>query len=281
MFGIPVEDLVILGAVLLAGGVMTGLLAGLLGIGGGAIIVPVLYYLFGFLDVPDDVRMHLSVGTSLAVIIPTSIRSYLSHNKRGAVDHKALRIMFVPVLAGVFSGAALAAVLGGDLLKLAFAAFGLMLGCQMLFVGSKRLQMASDLPGRAGLSIWGFGISVFAALVGVGGGSLLTLLYTTHGRTIHQGVATGAGLGVVISVPGAISFAVAGWPEMAILPPFSLGYVSAIGTLLIAPVSVLVAPLGARIAHAFTRRQLEMALGVFLLIMGGRFLVELGLRYLA
>lgn len=279
MFGIPIEELVILGAVLLAGGVMTGLLAGLLGIGGGAIIVPVLYYLFGFLDVPEDVRMHLSVGTSLAVIIPTSIRSYLSHNKRGAVDHKTLRVVAIPVLAGVFAGAALAAVLGGDLLKLAFAVFGLSLGTQMLFVGSARMQFADDLPGRAGLSIWGFGISVFAALVGVGGGSLLTLLYTTHGRTIHQGVATGAGIGVLISIPGAIGFAVAGWPEMARLPPLSVGYVSAIGTLLIAPVSMLIAPVGVRIAHAFTRRQLEMALGIFLITMGGRFMAELLLRY--
>lgn len=281
MFGIPLEEVLVLGAVLLAGGVMTGLLAGLLGIGGGAIIVPVLYYLFGFLDVPEDVRMHLSVGTSLAVIIPTSIRSYLSHNKRGAVDHETLRVMALPVLTGVIAGAALAAVLGSDLLKLAFGLFGLLLGIQMLFIGSKRLQFAPDLPGRVGLSIWGFGVSVFAALVGVGGGSLLTLLYTTHGRTIHQGVATGAGIGVLISIPGALGFVVAGWPEMAILPPLSLGYVSVIGTLLIAPVSMLIAPIGVRIAHAFSRRQLEMVLGIFLVTMGCRFLGELGLRYLA
>jgi uncharacterized membrane protein YfcA len=281
MFGIPLEQLAVLGAVLLAGGVLTGLLAGLLGIGGGAIIVPVLYYLFGILDVPEDVRMHLSVGTSLAIIIPTSIRSYLSHKKRGAVDHKTLRIVAFPVLAGVIAGAALAAVLGGDLLKLAFATFGLLVGGQMLFFGTTNIQVAPDLPGRAGLSVWGFGISLFAALVGIGGGSLLTLLYTTHGRTIHQGVATGAGIGILISIPGAIGFALAGWPEMANLPPLSIGYVSAIGTLLIAPVSMLIAPLGVRIAHAFSRRQLEMALGIFLITMGGRFLIELGLAYFA
>lgn len=281
MFGIPLDEVLILGAVLLAGGVLTGLLAGLLGIGGGAIIVPVLYYLFGFLDVPDDVRMHLSVGTSLAIIIPTSIRSYLSHKKRGAVDHKTLRTIALPVLAGVLSGAALAAVLGGDLLKLTFGLFGLLFGCQMLFFGTRNLQMADDLPGRAGVSGWGYGIGLFAALVGIGGGALLTLLYTTHSRTIHQGVATGAGLGMLISIPGALGFVVAGWPEMAQLPPLSLGYVSAIGTALIAPVSMLVAPLGVRIAHAFSRRQLEMALGLFLVTMGGRFLIELALWYFA
>lgn len=274
MFGIPVEELFVLAAVLLAGGVLTGLLAGLLGIGGGAIIVPVLYYLFGILHVPEDVRMHLAVGTSLAVIIPTSIRSYLSHKKRGAVDRAALRVWAVPVIVGVAAGTALAAVLGGIALKYAFGLFGVSLGIQMLFFGTRRIQIADELPGRAGMSAYGFGLGMFSALVGIGGGSLGTLLFTTHGRTIHQGVATGAGLGVLISIPGAIGFAIAGWPEMAKLPPFSLGYVSAIGTLLIAPVSMLVAPLGVRIAHAFSRRQLEAALGLFLITMGGRFLIE-------
>lgn len=275
MFGIPLEEVAILGALLLVGGVLTGLLAGLLGIGGGAIIVPVLYYLFGVLGVPDDLRMHLSVGTSLAVIIPTSIRSYLSHKKRGAVDMQALRVWALPVLAGVLSGAALAAVLGSDILKLAFGLFGLLLGGQMLFSGTSRLQIAGDLPGRAGMSAYGFAIGLFSSLVGIGGGSLATLVFTMHGRTIHQGVATGAGVGVLISIPGAIGFAAAGWPEMAELPPLSIGYVSVIGALLIAPVSMLVAPLGVRIAHAFSRRQLEVALGLFLIIMGGRFLLEL------
>jgi uncharacterized membrane protein YfcA len=194
---------------------------------------------------------------------------------------KVLRIWLLPSLIGVIVGTSLAAVLGSDVLKLAFGLFGLLLGVQMLFFGTKQIQVAKDLPGRAGLSVWGFSIGVFSSLVGIGGGSLSTLLFTTHGRTIHQGVATGAGLGVLISIPGALGFVIAGWPEMAKLPPFSLGYVSAIGALLIAPVSMLIAPLGVRIAHAFSRRQLEMALGFFLITMGGRFLIELGLRYLA
>ncbi len=275
MFGIPVQELAFLGALLLVGGVATGLLAGLLGIGGGAIIVPVLYYLFGVLDVPDDLRMHLSVGTSLAIIIPTSIRSYLSHKKRGAVDMQALRILAVPLIVGVLLGAALAAVLGSDLLKLAFGLFGVLLGSQMLFAGTSRLKIANDLPGRTAMSLFGGAIGMFSSLIGIGGGALVTLVFTMYGRTIHQGVATGAGVGVLISIPGAIGFAVAGWPEMAELPPFSLGYVSAIGALLIAPVSMLVAPLGVRIAHAFSRRQLEVALGIFLITMGGRFLIDL------
>src|ERR1700754_4215712 len=146
MFGIPIEEIYVLAAVLLTGGVLTGLLAGLLGIGGGAIIVPVLYYLFGILQVPEEVRMHLSVGTSLAVIIPTSIRSYLAHSARGAADKRALRIWAVPVIAGVVGGAALAAVLGGVVLKMAFGLFGALFGAQMLFFGTKNLQVAGDLP---------------------------------------------------------------------------------------------------------------------------------------
>lgn len=275
MFGLPLQEIAILAAVLLTGGALTGLLAGLLGIGGGAIIVPVLYYLFGILEVPDDIRMHLCVGTSLAVIIPTSIRSYLSHKKRGAVDMKALRIWAVPVLLGVLTGAAIAALVNSEGLKLIFGLFGVSLGSQMLFVGTHPIRIADELPGRAGMSAVGFGLGAFSSLIGIGGGALATLFFTMFGRTIHQGVATGAGLGVLVSIPGAIGFAVAGWPEMARLPPLSLGYVSAIGALLIAPVSMLVAPVGVRIAHAFSRRQLEIALGVFLITMGCRFLGDL------
>jgi uncharacterized membrane protein YfcA len=275
MFGIPLDELAVLAAVLLGGGVLTGLLAGLLGIGGGAIIVPVLYYLFGVLGVPEEVRMHLCVGTSLAIIIPTSIRSYLSHKKRGAVDVQVLRAWILPVLAGVIGGAVIAAVMSSVVLKLAFVVFATSLGTYMLVFGSNRLKIADELPGKAGMAGYGFGIGLFSSIIGIGGGALVTLLFTTHGRTIHQGVATGAGLGVLISIPGAAGFVVAGWPEMALLPPFSLGFVSVIGTLLIAPVSMLVAPLGVRIAHAFSRRQLEMALGLFLIAMGTRFLVDL------
>jgi uncharacterized protein len=275
MFGIAPEELAVLAAVLLVGGVLTGLLAGLLGIGGGAIIVPVLYYLFGILGVPEEVRMHLCVGTSLAVIIPTSIRSYLSHKMRGAVDVQVLRAWILPVLAGVIAGAVIAAVTGPEALKLAFVLFATSLGTFMLVFGTNRLKISDDLPGKAAMPAYGFGIGLFSSIIGIGGGALATLLFTTHGRTIHQGVATGAGLGVLISVPGAIGYVIAGWPDMAILPPFSLGYVSVIGTLLIAPVSMLVAPLGVRIAHAFSRRQLEVALGLFLIAMGSRFLVNL------
>ncbi len=272
MFGIPTSELVPLIGLLLVGGVATGLMAGLLGIGGGAIIVPVLYYLFGFLDVPLDIRMHLCVGTSLAIIIPTSIRSFRSHYSRGAVDTATLRRWAAPLILGVLSGALVAAFASSIVLEIVFGLFGVSVGAQMLFVGSAALKLREEFPGRALMSFYGWFIGLLASLVGIGGGALVTLVFVMHGRRVLQGIATGAGVGVLISIPGALGFVAAGWPQMDLLPPFSLGYVSFIGALLIAPISMMTAPLGVRIAHAFTPRQLEIVLGLFLITMGGRFL---------
>ncbi|MDX6806596.1 sulfite exporter TauE/SafE family protein [Terrihabitans rhizophilus] len=272
LFGIAAGDLAVLVGSMLAAGVASGVLAGMLGVGGGAVIVPVLYQLFTFLDVPDEVRMHLCVGTSLAVIIPTSIRSLMSHHRRGAVDFKALRIWAVPVAVGTALGTLLAALIPSAGLELAFAVFGIVIGLQMLVLGTRTLKVRDDLPGPAGMSAYGLAIGLFSSLIGIGGGSLGNIVFAIHGRSMHQAVGTGAGLGLLISVPGAIGFMIAGWPEMAILPPLSVGYVSAIGALLLAPVAMLTAPLGVRIAHGFSSRQLEIALGTFLLLMGARFL---------
>lgn len=275
MFGIPTDELFRLAVVLLVGGAFTGLFSGLLGVGGGLIIVPVLYHLFAAIGVDEAVRMHLCVGTSLAVIIPTSIRSFLSHRARGSVDVETLRMWILPILGGVIVGAAVAAFVSSEALKLIFGLFGTLFGSQMLLLGSKKIQMTENLPGRTAMSGYGFGIGMLASLIGIGGGGIVNLVYAVHGRTIHQSVGTGAGVGVLVSIPGAIGFMIGGWPEMAELPPLSIGYVSVIGALLIAPVSMLVAPLGVRIAHAFSRRQLEVALGLFMIILGGRFLFEI------
>lgn len=281
MFGIPADELVRLAAILLVGGVLTGIFSGLLGIGGGIIIVPVLYHLFGVIGVDEAVRMHLCVGTSLAIIIPTSIRSFLSHRARGTVDTETLRLWIVPILVGVVAGTAIAAFVSSDGLKLAFGLFGALFGSQMLLLGSRHLQLTENLPGVPAMRAYGVGIGLLAALIGIGGGGIVNFIFAVHGRTIHQSVGTGAGVGVLVSIPGAVGFMISGWPEMAELPPLSLGYVSGIGALLIAPVSMLVAPLGVRVAHGFTRRQLEVSLGLFLIVLGGRFLVEIIVDWLA
>jgi uncharacterized membrane protein YfcA len=272
--GIPVADLIWLALALVAAGVVSGILAGLFGVGGGAVMVPVLFEIFGVIGVPDEFRMHLSIGTSLAVIIPTSIRSFRGHQARGAVDMPSLKIWAVPVVAGVLLGSGVAAFVASDFLKGVFAVVGSLIAIKMLS-GKQNWRIADDLPGKPTMRAYGFGLGVLSAWMGIGGGSFGNLIYALYNRPVHQGVATSSGLGVLISIPGMIGYIVAGWPHMAELPPLSLGYVSVIGAVLLAPVSVLLTPIGVKLAHGFSRRQLEVALGSFLLLVGLRFAVDL------
>jgi uncharacterized membrane protein YfcA len=272
--GIPLEELIWLALALVAAGVVSGVLAGLFGVGGGAVMVPVLFEIFGVIGVPDDIRMHLAIGTSLAVIIPTSIRSFRGHYARGAVDMAALRIWAVPVVLGVLLGSGVAAFVPSDFLKGVFAVVGSLIAVKMLS-GKQNWRIADDLPGKPVMVGYGLGIGVLSAWMGIGGGSFGNLVYALYNRPVHQGVATSSGLGVLISIPGMLGYIAAGWPAMDLLPPMSLGYVSIIGALLLAPVSVLVAPVGVKLAHGFSRRQLEVALGSFLLLVGARFALDL------
>lgn len=272
--GLPLADLVALAAALIAAGAVVGVLAGLFGVGGGAVMVPVLYQLFALIGVPEEVRMHLSVGTSLAVIIPTSIRSFRGHLARGAVDMDTLRAWAVPVVLGVVGGAFIAAYASATVLKAVFAVVAILNGLKLL-IGRDDWRLADDLPGRAGLSAYGLVIGVLSALMGIGGGVFGNMIMTLHNRPIHQAVATSAGLGVLISIPGAVGYAWAGWPRLDLLPPLSLGYVSAIGAALLIPTSVWLAPLGVRLAHGFSKRRLEIAFGLFLMLVGLRFAISL------
>ncbi|GAB4176428.1 MAG: sulfite exporter TauE/SafE family protein [Thalassobaculales bacterium] len=274
MFGIPASELALLAAgFLLAGGVM-GFFAGLFGVGGGAIIVPVLYEAFRLMGVPEEVRMPLCVGTSLAIIIPTSIRSYRAHKAKGSVDLAVLRQWAVPVVLGVVAGGLLARYAPPAVFKLAFIAIAGASATKLLF-GRESWRIAADLP--AGLAMRGYGllIGLGSALMGIGGGQIANLLMTLHGRPIHQAVSTSAGLGVIISIPGAIGYVYAGWPQMAVLPPLSLGYVSLIGFALVVPTSMGLAPVGARLAHRLNKRQLEVAFGLFLAAVSLRFLWDM------
>ncbi|GBD48206.1 sulfite exporter TauE/SafE family protein [Methylopila sp. Yamaguchi] len=271
---LPIGDIVELVLGLALGGVVTGLLAGVFGVGGGAVIVPVLAVLFDHLGVPDDIQMQLAVGTSLAIIIPTSIRSFRAHAARGSVDRPALRAWLLPVTLGAVSGAAVAAFVSSDALKLVFALFGLGMSANLLF-GRDDWRLAADLPGWRATSIWGFGIALLSALIGIGGGALGALFLKLHGRPIHVAIGTSAGLGGLIAIPGALGYAVAGLPHLAQLPPLSIGYVSLIGFALMAPISVLVAPLGVRLAHGLSKRRLTVAFGLFLAFVAVRFIYDL------
>lgn len=268
--GIALNDLIFLALSLIAAGAVTGLLAGLFGVGGGAMIVPVLYEVFRVIGVPEEVRMPLAVGTSLAVIIPTSIRSYRAHLAKGMVDTSIIKVWAVPVVLGVLGGSFVARYAPPDLFKAVFVAVAFASAMRLLFA-SDRWKLGDTLPGAFLMRIYGVIIGVLSSLMGIGGGQLSSLFMTFYGRPIHQAVATSSGLGVLISIPGALGYIYAGWPKMDILPPLSLGYVSLIGFLLFIPTSIWTAPIGARLAHRLSKRKLEVSFGIFLLVVCARF----------
>jgi len=274
VFGIPLNELAWLAAAVLIGGIVTGILAGLFGIGGGAIIVPVLYEVFRVLEVPERVRMQLCIGTSLAIIIPTILRSYQTHRRKGGVREDIVKIWLWPAVAGVAIGAALAAFAPAAIFRIMFALFTLGVGFKMLF-GRENWRVANELPGRSLMMGFGLVIGLLSGLTGIAAGSMTNLILSLYAVPIHEAVAVAAGIGVPITVAGTIGYAIAGWPHMDLLPPLSLGFVSLIGFSIMAPVSSLTAAYGARLAHAMQRRQLEIAFGIFLWLVSARIVVSL------
>src|SRR5262245_25876368 len=274
MLGVPLGELAALAAAIVIGGVVTGLLAGLFGVGGGAVIVPVLYEIFGALGVADEVRMQLCVGTSLAIIVPTSLRSFLAHRVKGNLPVEIIRRWAPSVIIGLAAGAVIAAVAPSWVFKLAFVVVTSLIAMRMLF-GNDNWRFGDTLPGWPLMAAYGFIIGFYSAVMGVGGGSVSTLALMLHGVPIHTAVGISAGIGVLISVLGTVGFMIAGWPQQALMPPFSIGYVSLIGVVLMAPISAYAAPFGARLAHRLPKRRLEIAFGLFLLAVAVRFLISL------
>jgi uncharacterized membrane protein YfcA len=274
MAALPGSEVFTLAIALILAGGLTGFLAGLFGVGGGAILVPILYQAFIVVDVPNDLRMQLTIGTSLAVIIPTAVTSYLEHRKKGAVDQLALRLWSWPGVIGVVSGSALAAFAPAALFQIVFASVSVAIGVALL-IGRQRWRVMDDLPGPLHMRIIGFVIGILSALMGISGGMLTNMAMLMLGRSIHQAVATSAGLGVFIAIPGAIGYALAGWAQTGALPPFSLGYVSVPGAILLSTLAMWIAPFGARLAHAMPRRRLELAFAAYLFTMSARFVVAM------
>ncbi len=274
MLNVPVNELIWLAAAILVGGAVTGVLAGLFGIGGGAVIVPVLFEVFRVLGVPEEVRMQLCIGTSLAIIVPTTIRSYLAHRLKGEGIREVVRRWALPAVAGVATGSLMAAFAPGAVFKVAFVLVASFIAIKLLFARDS-WRLGDDLPGAPAMTAYGFTIGLCSSLMGVSGGSLANLVLTLYGRSIHNAVAISAGLGVPISIAGTIGYMVAGFKHQALLPPLSVGFVSLIGVLLMAPVSSFTALYGARLAHALSRRRLEVAFAIFLLAASARFLISL------
>ena len=279
--GLDVSELLDLALLLVAVGAVSGFLAGVFGIGGGAILVPVFYECFRLAGVPLEVRMPLCVGTSLAIIIPTSIRSWRAHQARGAVDTEILRAWWLPLLVGVVVGSMIARYAPERLFKIVFVMVAWSAATRLL-LARETWKFGADLPRGPLMRVYGFCVGLLATLMGVGGGLFANLLMTFYGRSIHQGVATSSALAVLVSIPGALGYVYAGWPAavrypdvLALQSPFAIGYVSLIGALLVMPTSMFTAPLGVRVAHAMSKKMLERAYGSYLFVVGARFVISL------
>lgn len=267
------QTLAALVAALVVAGAFVGFLAGLFGIGGGAISVPVFYEIFGILGYPAEVAMPLAVGTSLAVIIPTSISSARGHRLRGTLDMAMLRKWAIPVPAGVLVGALIARYAAPQVFQAVFVAVA-GINAAKLLSGGKGWRLREGLPSPGVMRTYGFGIGLVSALMGIGGGAVSNLVMTLHGVPIHRAVSTAAGVGVLIAIPGTLGYmlAGAGRPD---LPPDAIGFVSLATFALTIPTSLLTTRAGVALAHALSRRALETAFGVFLLLVCARFLWDM------
>lgn len=263
------SDILPLIGILAATGLVAGFVAGMLGVGGGIVTVPVLEYSLRFADVPEDYRMHMAVATSLAAIIPTAISSARSHHARGAVDWALARRWAVPMLLASLAGSLVASHAPLAVLAGVFGSVALLIAAKML-LPLDHLRIAHALPGAVGGGALAALIGGVSAVMGIGGGTLAVPTLTLFGYPIHRAVGTAAFFGLVISVPGTAGYLLA--RPAADLPWMTIGFVSLAGLALIGPGSMLTATLGARVAHALSRRRLSQAFGVFLLLVGSRML---------
>lgn len=265
--------LVTLAAALVVAGAAIGFLAGLFGVGGGAISVPVFFEVFGALGYPPEIAMPIAVGTSLAVIVPTSLTSARGHARKGTLDADILRLWAVPILLGVILGAAVARFASPAVFQGVFVAVA-SINAAKLLTGGAGWRLADSLPGRWAMRAAGAVIGCVSAIMGIGGGAVSTLFLTLHGVAIHRAVSTSAGVGVLIAIPGTIGYVLAGLGREG-LPPDALGFVSLAAFAVTIPASLLTTRFGVALAHRLSRRALERAFGLFLLAVVLRFLYAL------
>lgn len=270
---LPSGELAVFALAIASAGAVSGFLAGILGIGGGAVLVPVFYQVFGLLGVDDAVRMHVSVGSSLAIIVATSLRSFSGHYARGAVDMALLRSYVLAVPAGVALASLTAASISSAGLRAVFAVVVFIIGLRMLF-NREHWRLGTEVPGNPVRPAVGMLTGFLSTLMGIGGGVMNNTFMTLYGRPIHEAIATSSGVGVLIAIPGTIGYIWAGWGN-PLLPALSTGFVNWIAVALVIPITIAVAPLGVRVAHALKKRQLELAFGIFSMIVSARFFASL------
>jgi uncharacterized protein len=257
-------------AAVAASGALGGLLAGLLGVGGGIVIVPVLDAALEFAGVPSGAALHVAVATSMATIIPTSVSSSRSHAKRGSVDFELMKRWSVPIVLGSLAGSLAAARLDARVLAAVFGCVALAAALKML-LPLDHVVLRRSVPGGAGGAAIPAIIGAVSAMMGIGGGTLSVPTMTLCGEPVHKAVGTAALTGLWISVPATAGFVLSPAPDAAGMP-LTFGYVSLLGFAIIAPVSWAVAPLGVRLAHSLDRRRLSASFGVFLTLVAARML---------
>jgi uncharacterized membrane protein YfcA len=252
---------------LAAAGLFAGLVAGLFGIGGGSVIVPVLFFLLDGMGF-GDTAMHVAVSTSLATIILTSIRSVMAHQGHGAVDWSVIRGWAPWIMLGAAVGIGLSGLMSKQMLLGLFGSLLVLLSLQLIF-GRPSWRLAEEMPKGAARAGLGAGVGTLSALMGIGGGTFGVSLMTLCGMPIHRAVATAAGWGVAIGLPGAIAAIFVGWGREG-LPPLSLGFVNLPAFALISVFTVLMAPVGAALAHRLPADNLRKLFGALLVLVAGR-----------
>lgn len=250
---------------MLAIGAFAGVAAGLLGVGGGIILVPAFYYAFSSMGYESDGLMQICVATSLATIIVTSVRSVLSHHKKGAVEWDILRSWAPGIAIGAVLGVLLASGLKSHTLMLVFGVLGVSVGLYMAF-GRSEWRLGSSMPTGLARAIFSPIVGFLSVLMGIGGGSFGVPLMSLFGRPIHSAVATAAGFGVLIAVPSTIGFLLSGWGDPS-APPFTIGRVNIVAFGIIVSMTLLTAPIGVKLAHMMDPKPLKRVFAGFIILM--------------
>ncbi|ANH08328.1 sulfite exporter TauE/SafE family protein [Shinella sp. HZN7] len=254
-------------------GCVSGFLAGLLGVGGGIIVVPVLYHVLAFFEVDPALRAHIAVGTSLATIIPTSFQSIRAHRARGAVDTDLLKLWGPFVAVGVMIGVLIAAYAPGETLTAIFGFVAAIVAAYMLFTREGWHPIGS-LPAKPGQAAMATGIGTISTLMGIGGGTLTVPTLSICSYPVRRAVGTASVIGLIIALPGTLGYIVNGWGKEG-LPVYSLGYVNIAGMVAIMLTSMWFAPLGARTAHTIEPGTLRKLFGIFLALTSAKMIADL------
>ncbi len=251
-------------------GAIAGILAGLLGIGGGLVIVPMLVYVFALNNIPAELTMHLALATSMASIMFTSVSSFMAHHKRGAVRWDVVKKIVFGILTGTFLGSCFASAMSTNFLKVFFVIFLYFVSVQLFL--NKKPKGGRELPGKAGMFGVGNGIGVISSLVGIGGGTLSVPFMLWCNIKVHHAIGTSAAIGLPIAIAGTVGYIINGW-NVSILPQYSVGYVYLPALVGIAAVSIFTAPLGVKLAHSLPVDRLKRIFSFLLFAVATRMLM--------